>query len=416
MKRIFDITCKDFLELVRNRMTFLFLLLMPMIFTVLFGAAFGGFSKEPTDPRLPVGFINQDGDPLSLQLESLLDDSTVIRLVEDPEKTPADLEKQVADEKLAAAVVIPAGYSQAALSETLRQPFDFAQGSAQGETSIRPTVIVDASTAFGTTVESDILTSANRLMNAVRTAQIVSQASGNPAAFDSALTQTLEAWQDPPIRVAETTSAAIETKPQSGVAAFAHTSPAMMLQFAIAGLLTAAQVMVNERKSRCLQRLLTTATSRLQILLGHYLAIVTMILCQFIILIVFGQLILKLDYLRAAGATLLVTLASALCIGALGLLIGVLAKSEEQAVMFSLIPMFILSALGGAWVPLEITGPTFSTIGHVSPVAWAMDGFENIIARGLGFGSVLVPAAALLGYAVLFFILAAWRFRRSEER
>ena len=408
MKRILDITCKDFLELVRNRMTFLFLLLMPMIFTVLFGAAFGGFSKEPTDPRLPVGFINQDGDPLSLQLESLLDDSTVIRLVEDPGKTPADLEKQVADGKLSAAVVIPAGYSQAALSETLRQ--------VQGEAPIRLTVIVDASTAFGTTVESDILTSANRLTNAVRTAQIVSQASGNPAAFDSALTQTLEAWQNPPIRVAETTSAAIETKPQSGVAAFAHTSPAMMLQFAIAGLITAATVIVNERKSRCLQRLLTTATSRLQILLGHYLAIVTIILCQFIILIVFGQLILKLDYLRAAGATLLVTLMSALCIGALGLLIGVLAKSEEQAIMFSLIPMFILSALGGAWVPLEITGPTFSTIGHISPVAWALDGFENIIARGLGFGSVLVPAAALLGYALLFFVLAAWRFRRSEER
>ncbi|MCJ7584090.1 MAG: ABC transporter permease [Anaerolineales bacterium] len=151
-------------------------------------------------------------------------------------------------------------------------------------------------------------------------------------------------------------------------------------------------------------------------LLGHYLAIVTMILCQFIILIVFGQLILKLDYLRAAGATLLVTLASALCIGALGLLIGVLAKSEEQAVMFSLIPMFILAGLGGARVPLEITGPTFSTIGHISPVAWAMDGFENIISRGLGFSSVLVPATALLGYTVLFFILAAWRLHKSEER
>jgi len=93
-----------------------------------------------------------------------------------------------------------------------------------------------------------------------------------------------------------------------------------------------------------------------------------------------------------------------------------LAMSEEQAIMFSLIPMFILAGLGGAWVPLEITGPTFKTIGHVSPVAWAMDGFENITLRGLGFSSVLVPAAALLGYAVLFFILATWRFRRSEER
>jgi ABC-2 type transport system permease protein len=99
----------------------------------------------------------------------------------------------------------------------------------------------------------------------------------------------------------------------------------------------------------------------------------------------------------------------------LGLLIGVIAKSEEQAIIFSLIPMFVLSGLGGAWVPLEITGAAFQAVGHISPVAWAMDGFKNIVARGLGFNSVLLPAAALLGYALLFFGLALWRFRRASE-
>ena len=83
--------------------------------------------------------------------------------------------------------------------------------------------------------------------------------------------------------------------------------------------------------------------------------------------------------------------------------------------MFSLIPMFLFAGLGGAWVPLEVTGPTFQSIGHLSPVAWGMDGFENIIARGLGFNSVLLPAAALAGYAVFFFLLAVQRFRNVTE-
>lgn len=400
MKHILDITFKDLLELTRNRMTFLFFLIMPIVFTLLFGFAFSGVGKAPEDPRLPVGFINQDGGQLSQELTTLLEGSTVFRLVENPKATPTDLEKQVADEDLAAAILIPAGYSDAALSGT----------------PVQLSIIVDASTLSGMTIQSDILAAVNRLMNAIRIAQIVSNVSGDPSVFNSAVTETLTSWQNPPIRVADTTSASTEAQSGSNASTFSHTSPGMMLQFAIAGLLTAAQVLVTERKSRCLQRLLTTATSRAQILLGHYFAIVLLLLTQFLLLILFGQLLLKLDYLRAAGATLLVTLASALCIGALGLLIGVLAKSEEQAIMFSLIPMFILSALGGAWVPLEITGPTFSTIGHISPVAWALDGFENIIARGLGFSSVLVPAAALLGYALLFFILATWRFRRSEER
>ena len=45
-----------------------------------------------------------------------------------------------------------------------------------------------------------------------------------------------------------------------------------------------------------------------------------------------------------------------------------------------------------------------------------MDGFKNISIRGLGIESVLLPAAVLVGYALLFFSLATWRMMRTEER
>jgi ABC-2 type transport system permease protein len=233
--------------------------------------------------------------------------------------------------------------------------------------------------------------------------------------FDYAFEQSIAAWDEPPIAVTETKSPAVAKTSDSG-AALAHTAPGMMLQFAIAGLLTAAQIIVTERKTRTLQRLLTTSTRRIDVALGHFLAIFLLIFTQFLILITFGQLALKVDYLRVPEATLLVAFSAALCISSLGLLIGIVAQSEEQAIAFSLIPMFVFSGLGGAWVPLEITGETFRAIGHVSPVAWGMDGFENIVARGLGFDSVLLPAAALAGYALVFFSIAVWRLYASEEK
>jgi len=98
----------------------------------------------------------------------------------------------------------------------------------------------------------------------------------------------MAAWQQAPTQVTITSSE--KTKPQGlGSMTFSNSSPSMMLQFAIAGLLTAATVIVDERKTRSLQRLLTTATSRIHILLGHYLAIFTMIFAQFVLLIIFGQ-------------------------------------------------------------------------------------------------------------------------------
>jgi hypothetical protein len=147
-----------------------------------------------------------------------------------------------------------------------------------------------------------------------------------------------------------------------------------------------------------------------EIILGHYLAMVLMIFAQVAILIVFGQLAVGVEYARTPLATLLVAAAMALWVASLGLLIGVVAKTEEQVVIFSMIPMFVLSALGGAWMPLEGTSETFQAIGHVLPSAWAMDGFKNLVIRGLGFSSVLVPAGIMLAYAVVLFALALWRF------
>jgi ABC-type Na+ efflux pump permease subunit len=133
-------------------------------------------------------------------------------------------------------------------------------------------LIGDTSTPAGTSVESEALTTAIRLESAVRTALILELVAGGQAPYEYAFVQTLSAWQDPPIGVIETTSTAVREQ-DTGNGSLAHTSPGMMLQFAVAGLLVAAQVIVNERKSRTLQRMLTTATGRAHILVGHYLAI-----------------------------------------------------------------------------------------------------------------------------------------------
>jgi hypothetical protein len=44
-----------------------------------------------------------------------------------------------------------------------------------------------------------------------------------------------------------------------------------------------------------------------------------------------------------------------------------------------------------------------------------MDGFKNITIRGLEIESTFIPAAALVGYAALFFILAALRLQATQE-
>ncbi len=186
MKRILDITAKDLRQIIRNRMTFLFLLIMPAAFTILFGLAFGGSGKA-TDTRLPVGMLDQDGGSLSEDLKSLLAASSVIRLDEKPGRSEADLISLVASDKLAAAVVIPPGYSQ----------------SLRSGNPLKLGFHADPAQASTITIESELLVASQRLGSAVRTANITASMSNDPTAFDPALAAALAAWQNPPIQVVD---------------------------------------------------------------------------------------------------------------------------------------------------------------------------------------------------------------------
>ena len=93
------------------------------------------------------------------------------------------------------------------------------------------------------------------------------------------------------------------------------------------------------------------------------------------------------------------------------MLIGAVSKTEEQVIVLSLVPMFVLSALGGAWVPLEFTPANFYRIASVTPVAFVMDGYKDILVRGQGIEAISLALLALLAYAAVLLGLAVWRFR-----
>ncbi|MBC8332311.1 MAG: ABC transporter permease [Anaerolineae bacterium] len=396
--RIVHLALKDLLQIVRDWKSFLFLLIMPIVFTLVFGFAFGGTGADAPeeDPRLLVGIQNQDQQYLSRALIELLEQSDEIRPVLLDEKSYTEMETMVREDELAAALIIPAGYTNS-LREGASNPL---------------TGILKTETTAGITAQNALQSALSHTEYATQAAQFSTsvQEDQTDEFFASSFALALEAWQQPPFTVNLTQPGAQPEENQSENA-FTHSSPGMMVQFAIAGLIGAAEVLVLERKTGALQRLLTTAISKTEILLGHFLAMFVLIFTQFAVLILFAQIGLDVPYFSAPLGTLLVAVTTSLFAASMGLLIGTLAKTPEHAVVYSLIPMFILSGLGGAWVPLEFTSEAFRTIGHFTPVAWAMDGFQNIILRGLGFTSVLMPAAVLMGFAVLCFGLAAWRFK-----
>ena len=407
--RTLDVALKDIQQILRDWKSALFLLVMPLLFTVFFGLVFGPVlsGRSNQDHRLPVGWVNQDpGSLTSSSLETMLAQSNAVRpvsLVDDQANRANEL---VQKGELAAAVIMPEGYSRAVLAD---RPASLE-------------VIADQSNPTGRSAVTALDTVTGRLLGAVESAHISAETyqtqvgfkddAARQAYLQTAFLAAVSAWGEPPlnVQVAQPTG---QAAPETGMAinGFTQSSSGMIVQFAVFGLINSAMIRVNERKTRCLQRLLTTPIRRAEVIGGHILAMFGVVFAQEVILVVLGQLVFGVNYLRQPWAILMVMVALALWAASLGLLIGALAKREEQVIVLCLVAMFVFAALGGAWFPLDVAGKAFSAVGHILPSAWAMDGFQNIVMRGLGINSVLIPAGLLMAYALAFFGLALWRFK-----
>ncbi len=406
--RVIDIAFKDLLQVVRDRKSIIFLVLMPIAFTLFFGFILSG---TISDPRLPVGWINEDSEGnLSKDLSRMLDQSTVVRLVPMEAAQAGSAADQVQDEKLAAAVRVPPGFTAQAMA-----------GDA-----VPVTIVVLPGSQAGKTSSAAVQAAVNHLLSAVVISQISTGAFAAQGALSGAETrqaftaQALElanqAWAQPSFSIRED-SAMEETagSAQNSHKGFLQSSPGMIVMFAIQSLTTCSMVLFLERKSKTLERLLTTPLRRAEMIGGHILGVFIVVFLQEIVLVALGQLLFGVDYLRQPLGTLLMMAALALWVACLGLLVGVISRTAELVILFSVVGSLVLAALGGAWFPLEIAGETFSSIGHLSPAAWAMDGFQNIVLRGQGLASTLLPAGVLIAFAAIFFGLAVWRFKSATS-
>ncbi len=402
--RIIDLALKDLSQVFRDKRSLLFLVAMPIAFTFFMGFAYksGSDNDASKDTRIPLGWVNNDGNGyVSTQLFEMLSNSDSVRLVE---LTSDTVDESIRTGEVAGALIVPTGYNK--------------QVSAGNEAPL--TLVTDTNSTNGQSLYQILRTSVTKLMSAVEITHLSAETIGKPndaSELNEAFASASQAWSQADSASLVKVEMVVESAPAEnwyGDNPYNQASPGILVQFAIMGLVSSGQILVQERKTRTLQRLMSTTMRSWEIVAGHMLAMFGIVFTQIALLVVFGQLALGVNYMNAPLGTLLVSVALSLWIAAMGLLIGTVVKDDSQVILFALMAMFIFSALGGTWFPLEVASGTFAAIGKVMPSAWAMTGYQNILMRGLGLESAWMPTGILLAYAFVFFALAIWRFNKMD--
>jgi ABC-2 type transport system permease protein len=164
---------------------------------------------------------------------------------------------------------------------------------------------------------------------------------------------------------------------------------------------------VKEKSQGTFVRLRTNPVSYAVVLGGKTLTYLLICMIQFYMMIALAVFIfphMGLPALNVEGHFIMlsiVALFSGFAAIGYGILVGTIAKTQEQSAPFGSTSVIILAAIGGVWVPVFAMPKFMQIVAQCSPMNWGLNAFYDVFLRNASFLDI-VPEISLL---FLFFII-----------
>ncbi len=184
---------------------------------------------------------------------------------------------------------------------------------------------------------------------------------------------------------------------------------------ATGGTAGAAITFVNWRQSQLLRRLRLSPVGTGTVLVARLLVSTGVGLAQMVIFIA----VASIPYfgLKLSGSwwmAIPLVIAGTCAFLSIGLVVGVIAKTEDAAqgiVQLIVLPMAFLS---GAFFPLDAAPAWLQTVSRIMPLRYMVDAMRDVMVRGKGPVSALPAIAGLLAGAALLSAIAGRFFRWDD--
>jgi ABC-2 type transport system permease protein len=188
--------------------------------------------------------------------------------------------------------------------------------------------------------------------------------------------------------------------------------PGIITMFLLFAVTLGAQTLVEERRIGTLERLLTTRLSVNQLFIGKFLAGASRATLQAVILISLAFAALQVagvsEYFEVMAFALLV----AASVSAVGLVIGAVSRTRDQAVWTAVFFTMFMTIFGGTFFELS-EGSAMELVSKFTLNRYAIRGMENIL-NGDHIWLQSLELGVLAGVAVAGLVAARLAFKASE--
>lgn len=399
MRRAFAIAGLNLLQVLRSRSELMSYVLLPLILTWVFGMSFGG---QAAVRAVVIPVADQDQSRYSAMVIQTIADSASFDATR---VTAAEAVRRVRDGEAPVAVIVPSGFGrlvergQTASIETVRDP-----GSTEAQAA------VEVVNGAASRIAADAL-AAHATFDALRAGAGGVYPSDAPD-FRELFSEAERFWKPPPVAVkAGEVRVTATHKAELSAPASSQYSMGFTVFFVLMICVAGAGGIIEEREHGTLRRLLAAPTGRVPVIGGKLLGVAFMGSLEAAVLVGFGVAIFRVPWGNSPAAVIPLLLSLVLASTGLGVMLSASVRTRSQLAAISSVLSTALAMLGGCYWPLEVTPPFMQTLALLTPTGWAMIGLKNTVARGMGVAGVLVPCAALLGMAALFFTVGLIRLK-----
>ena len=171
---------------------------------------------------------------------------------------------------------------------------------------------------------------------------------------------------------------------------------------------------LDERDMGTLRRLRISPISATSILIGKTLPFMVLSLVQTSILMISGKLLFGMSWGPQPWLLIPIMLCTSAAATSLGLMFSTLAKTESQVSSFGNLILLSSAGISGCLVPRAWMPPLSQKISLMTPHAWALDAYSEVLTKDTPAMNVIgISCGVLLGFSLFFFLVGQYRFRRD---
>ena len=405
---------KEFLLLKRDIGGLITLFVMPIVLVITVTLIQDSAFQVVSETKIPVLVVDNDNDEISKAIHSQLQETgslEIINQIDNRTVTEEMAKNAVFKGKYQFAIVIPKDLSKD-LNKKVSQNVDQILGEFGLETDSTQTVIEDIPSkeiklyfdpATQATFKNGIINAIDKMVAQIETKAIYStfeDQMGSEISLNS---------NDKFISFKEIVPNLENDAVPNSVQ---HNVPAWTL-FAIFFIIVPLSInLVKEKNQGTYVRLITNPTPNILLILGKTATYLIICLIQFYLILAVALFLfpqMGLPQINVDGKLInlsILTLFAGLAAIGLGILLGTIAKTQEQAAPFGSTFVVILAALGGVWIPVFAMPTVMQFISKISPMNWALNGYYDIMLRNGGIKDIFPEILSLFLFFSLMLAIA----------